>query len=66
MYEQVIDDLQRTRGMTEEQARQYNTASPLGRNCSHDEVWALFDFAVNRMPEQMTGTTLRMPGGMGI
>lgn len=66
MVRQVTEDLQRTRGMTKEQAEAYNRQSPLRRNMTHDEVWKMFDFAVNSMPLYMTGTVLRATGGMGV
>jgi len=66
MKAQAIRELQRTRGMSEEQATKYFSQSPFGRGCTFDEVWKLYDFAVNSLPEQCSGTVLTMPGGMGV
>ena len=66
MIDRVIEELQRTRGMTKDEAEAYNRQSPLGRNCTHREVAEVFDFAVNHLPIQMSGSELYMPGGMGI
>src|SRR6185503_19811300 len=65
MKAQAIRELQRTRGMSEEQATKYFSQSPFGRGCTFEEVWKLYDFAVNSLPEQCSGTVLTMPGGMG-
>jgi 3-oxoacyl-[acyl-carrier protein] reductase len=62
----VIDRLVETRGMSREEALAYSLQSPLKRAATHDEVWKVFDFAVNHAPEFMTGETIYMPAGMGI
>lgn len=66
MIRQATEDLQRTRGMTAEQAEAYARQSPMGRHCTMDEVWRMFDFAVNYMPEYCSGEVFRMMGGMGV
>jgi 3-oxoacyl-[acyl-carrier protein] reductase len=66
MKDQCIDDLQRTRGMTEEEATKYFTQAPLGRNCTFDEVWKLFNFAINDMPVYCSGEVFYMTGGTGL
>lgn len=66
MVDQAIRDLQRTRGMTQGQAEAYNRQSPLGRNMTHGELVAIFDFAVNTMPQYMSGTILKCTGAMGV
>lgn len=66
MVVQAINELQRTRGMTAEEAEKYNRQSPLGRNMTHEELVEIFDFAVNKMPEYMSGTVLKCVGGMGV
>lgn len=66
MARQCIKELMRTRGMTQEEAEAYNTQSPLRRHVTHDELWAMFDFAVNKMPEYCSGTILYMTGGTGL
>lgn len=66
MWQHVIDELVAKRGMTREEAIRYNTQSPLGRNCEFEEVWEVFNFAVNKAPHYMSGTVLRMPGAMGV
>lgn len=66
MVRKVIENLQTTRGMTEEEAEKYNRQSPLGRNMTHEEVWQMFNFMVNDAPLYLSGTTLYATGGMGI
>jgi 3-oxoacyl-[acyl-carrier protein] reductase len=66
MQRYAEQELVRTRGFTPEKAAVYNRQSPLGRNMTHEEVWKIFDFAVNHIPEYMTGTILKCAGGMGI
>lgn len=66
MIDFSIEELQRTRGMTEKEAIAYNAQSPMGRNMTHEELWEVFDFAVNDAPEYMSGTILKCTGGMGI
>lgn len=63
----VIERLQSVRGMTKEEAIKYSRSmSPLGRPCTHEEVWNLFDYVVNKASMYETGSIYRMPGGAGI
>lgn len=66
MSGQVVEDLKRTRGMSEEEAQKYSRQSPFRRNATKDEVWKLFDFAVNSAPLMMSGSVLRMSAAMGV
>lgn len=66
MVEDVIEGLMRTRGMTREEAEKYNRQSPLGRNMTFEELWKVYDFAINQAPEYMSGSVLKMSGAMGV
>lgn len=67
MAGQVIESLMSVRGMSREEAEAYSiSGSPLGRPCTWDELWKVYDFAINHAPEYMTGSIIHMPGGMGI
>lgn len=66
MVDYIITRLQETRGMTKEEAERYNRQSPLGRNATFNEVWKVYDFAVNNSPLYMSGTTLYMDGAFGV
>jgi NAD(P)-dependent dehydrogenase (short-subunit alcohol dehydrogenase family) len=62
----VIDDYAKISGLTPEQNMQYaRSYSPMGRSCTMEEVWPLYDFAVNKAPIWMSGEIIRMPGGSG-
>lgn len=63
---QCVEELQRTRGMSLNEAEAYFAQSPLGRNCTFDEVWKLFDFCVNDMPIYCSGNIFYMTGGTGL
>ena len=64
MSEQVIDGLMRTRGFTREQAVKYGDQN--GRKASLEEVWKVFDFAINQAPDYMNGAVITMPNGLGV
>lgn len=66
MLAQVIQGLQDTRGMDKATAEAYAKQSPLGRHCTYEEVWKMFDFCVNHMPAYCSGEVFRMMGGMGV
>ncbi len=66
IWNYAYEKLQKMRGMTPEEALAYNRQSPLGRNCTLDEVFDVYNFAVNDAPKYMSGTVLRMSGAMGV
>lgn len=66
MMKQVVRSLMETRGMSEQEAIAYSRPSPLGRNCTYEELWQVYNFAVNSCPEYMSGTVLQMSGALGI
>lgn len=67
MQREGIVNLQ-TRGMTPEQAATYqaDTNGPMGRLATHDEIFKVVKFAVEDMPQIMSGTTLWIPAAYGI
>lgn len=66
MIDQVYDDLERTRGLTRQEAVNYNNSVPMRRPCSFEDCWVGFDFLINRATPYWSGTNLRMTGGSGL
>lgn len=66
MINQVAERMQEVRDMSYREAFNYiANGTPMKRMMCHEEVWKIFDFAVNQAPQYMSGTTLKCPGGTG-
>jgi NAD(P)-dependent dehydrogenase (short-subunit alcohol dehydrogenase family) len=65
MTKQGLDHLAFARGMSPEKALEYTTP-PIGRRIRHNELADIYEFAVERMPVAMTGTTFTVPAGSGV
>lgn len=55
-----------TRGWTKEYADKYNVNTPLGRLQTLEELWSIYDYAINQCPVFYTGTVFTSPGGAGL
>jgi len=64
MLEDSIQHLIKDRGMTEDQARKYNVASPLGRNATQEEVAKVVYFLAVDAPEYMHGSIVEVGGAV--
>lgn len=65
MHEQVLDSLEKNRGMTREEAKKYTCPYPVGRVVSHSDLVSVIDYILFKMPDFCTGETFKMPGGSG-
>lgn len=65
MIKQVASEMQRTRGMSEHEAHRYAENNSFGRNMLYEEVWKMFEYALEEMPVFCSGTVLTVPGGSG-
>lgn len=64
MIEQAVQSLVDKRGMSEEEARNYNVQAPFGRNCLMSEVSEVCYFIGTTCPEYMSGHNFELLGGM--
>jgi NAD(P)-dependent dehydrogenase (short-subunit alcohol dehydrogenase family) len=58
----VIPAMVKVRSFTEEGARKYNVQSPLGRNCTMDEVSEVAYWLATNAPSYLTGTNVDFMG----
>ena len=54
------------RGWDYDDAVAYNKNTPLGRLQEFEELWRIYDFAVNRAPVMVSGSVFDSPGGNGL
>jgi len=62
MLEYSIQHLIKDRGMTEDEARDYNKQSPMKRNARHEEIVSVVNYLATDAPEYMSGSIVDVGG----